>query len=96
MKLGQKAAVKATAFNVVGEGKITYISTLIGEQTRTATVRIELDNKDGRWRPGMFVNAKLVTEEIQVPVAIATDAIQTIMASRWYLAATENILKYVR
>jgi cobalt-zinc-cadmium efflux system membrane fusion protein len=78
VKVGQKAVVNATAFNVVGKGEITYISTLIGEQTRTATARIELDNKDGRWRPGMFVNAKLVTEEIQVPVAIRADAIQTI------------------
>ena len=78
VKIGQKASINATAFNVVGEGEVTYISTLIGEQTRTATVRIELDNKDGKWRPGMFVNAKLVTKEIQVPVAITTDAIQTI------------------
>ena len=78
VKVGQKVVVKATAFNVVGEGKITYISTLIGEQTRTATVRVELDNKDGRWRPGMFINAELVTEEIQVPVAVSMDAIQTI------------------
>lgn len=78
VKVGQKVVVKATAFNVVGEGKITYISTLIGEQTRTATVRVELDNKDGRWRPGMFINAELVTEEIQVPVAVSMDAIQAI------------------
>ncbi|MEE8253998.1 MAG: efflux RND transporter periplasmic adaptor subunit, partial [Nitrosomonadaceae bacterium] len=77
IKVGQNAVVKATSFNVVGKGKITYISTLIGKQTRTATVRIELDNKDGRWRPGMFVNAELVTKEIQVPVAITMDAIQT-------------------
>jgi len=78
IKVGQNAVVKATSFNVVGKGKITYITTLIGKQTRTATVRIELDNKDGRWRPGMFVNAELVTEEIQVPVAITIDAIQTV------------------
>jgi len=77
IKVGQNAVVKATSFNVVGKGKITYISTLIGKQTRTATVRVELDNKDGRWRPGMFVNAELVTKEIQVPVAITMDAIQT-------------------
>jgi len=78
VKVGQKAVVEATAFNVVGKGEITYISTLIGEQTRTATVRVELDNKDKKWRPGMFVNAKLVTEETQVPVAVSIDAIQTI------------------
>ena len=78
VKVGQMATVKATAFNVVGKGKVTYISTLIGEQTRTATVRIELDNKDGKWRPGMFINAKLITEKIQVPVAVSIKAIQAI------------------
>ncbi len=78
IKVGQKVLVNATAFNVEGEGEITYISTLIGKKTRTATVRVELDNKDGKWRPGMFINAKLATEEIQVPVAVSMDAIQTI------------------
>lgn len=78
VKVGQTASISATAFNVTGEGEVTYISTLIGEQTRTATIRIELDNKEGKWRPGMFVNAKLVTKEIQVPVAITMDALQTI------------------
>lgn len=78
IKVGQKVLINATAFNIEGEGEITYISTLIGEKTRTATARVELDNKDGKWRPGMFVNAELVTEEIQVPVAVSMDAIQTI------------------
>lgn len=78
IKVGQKVLVNATAFNVEGEGEITYISTLIGEKTRTATARVELDNKDRKWRPGMFVNAKLVTKESKVPVAIKMDAIQTI------------------
>jgi cobalt-zinc-cadmium efflux system membrane fusion protein len=78
IKVGQKVLVNATAFNVEGEGEITYISTLIGERTRTATVRVELDNKDEKWRPGMFVNAELATEETQVPVAVSIDAIQTI------------------
>ena len=55
-----------------------YITTLIGGQTRTATARVELDNKDGKWRPGMFVNAEMATEETPVPVAVSADAIQTI------------------
>ena len=78
IKIGQKVLVNATAFNVEGEGEITYISTLIGERTRTATVRVELDNKDEKWRPGMFVNAELATEETQVPVSVSMDSIQTI------------------
>jgi len=75
---GQKVAVKATASDIESQGTVTYISTLIGGQTRTATARVELDNKDGHWRPGMFVNAELVAEEIKVPVAVAAGAIQTL------------------
>jgi cobalt-zinc-cadmium efflux system membrane fusion protein len=75
---GQKVAVKATAYDVESEGIVTYISTLIGGQTRTATARVELDNQAGKWRPGMFVNAELVAEEIQVPVAVSVAAIQTL------------------
>jgi cobalt-zinc-cadmium efflux system membrane fusion protein len=75
---GQKVAVKATAYDVESEGTITYISTLIGGQTRTATARVELENHEGKWRPGMFVNAELVAEEIQVPVAVSMAALQTL------------------
>ncbi|MDV6348435.1 efflux RND transporter periplasmic adaptor subunit [Nitrosomonas sp. Is35] len=77
VRVGQKALVKATAFDVEGEGAVTYITTLIGGQTRTATARVILDNKDGRWHPGMFVNIELVSDEIEVPVAVSAQAIQT-------------------
>ncbi|GKS70303.1 membrane fusion protein, cobalt-zinc-cadmium efflux system [Nitrosomonas sp. PY1] len=75
--VNQKAKVKATASNIESEGTVTYISTLIGGQTRTATARVELDNTDNKWRPGMFVNVELVSEEIKVPVAVSASAIQT-------------------
>ena len=78
LKLGEKATVRATAIDVEGEGVVSYISTLIGAQTRSATARIVLDNKDGRWRPGMFATAELIAEEIPVPVAVSVDAIQTL------------------
>jgi len=78
LKLGQKATVRATAIDAEGEGTISYISALMGAQTRSATARVVLENKDGRWRPGMFVTAELAIEEIQVPVAVSVDAIQTL------------------
>ena len=78
VRIGQKVMVKATASEVESEGMVTYISTLIGGQTRTATARVELDNKDGRWRPGMFITAELAAEETEVPVAVAMSALQTI------------------
>lgn len=77
-RLGQKATVRATAIDVEGAGEVSYISALIGVQTRSATARVVLDNEDGHWLPGMFVTAELVTEEIEVPVAVSVDAIQTL------------------
>ncbi|AKH37490.1 MULTISPECIES: efflux RND transporter periplasmic adaptor subunit [Nitrosomonas] len=77
VKVGQEARIKATAFDLEGEGTVTYITTLIGGPTRAATARVELDNLAERWRPGMFVTAELVAEEIQVPVAVLVEAIQT-------------------
>lgn len=78
VKVGQLATIKATAYDVEGEGVVTYVTTLIGGPTRAATARVELNNFDERWRPGMFVNAELVAEEIQVPVAVLVEAIQTL------------------
>jgi len=78
IKVGQKASIKATAFDVEGSGIVSYISPLIGGQTRTATARVVLDNQDGRWHPGMFVNVELISEENEVPIAVSTEALQTL------------------
>jgi len=42
------------------KGKITYISDLIDEKTRTAKVRVEVPNPRRRLKPGMFAEAKIV------------------------------------
>lgn len=39
------------------EGRITFIDPYIHEHTRTAKVRVNVDNLDGRLKPGMFVRA---------------------------------------
>ena len=77
IRIGQKVTVQATASDIHSDGVVTYISTLIGGQTRTATARVELGNQTGLWRPGMFVNAELVAEEIRVPAAVALSSLQT-------------------
>ncbi|MCC2681851.1 MAG: Secretion protein HlyD [Nitrosospira multiformis] len=78
VKVGQKATVRAMASDLEGEGVVIYITTLIGGQTRTATARLALQNKEGKWRPGMFVTAEMVAAEIPVPVAVSADALQTL------------------
>lgn len=78
VKNGQKATVKAVDFNAEAAGTISYLGSVVGEQTRTANARLVLPNPKGIWRPGLPVNVSLVTDEFQVPVAVVSDAVQTL------------------
>lgn len=76
--VGQRAIIRANAYDLMREGEVTYVTTLLDEQTRTAVARVQLDNQDEQWRPGMFVKADLQTEAAKVPVAVSLEAIQTL------------------
>lgn len=78
VKAGQKATVKAAAFESQSSGTVSYVGALIGEQTRTAKAHIVLSNPKGVWRPGLPVNIELVAGEVEVPVAVSAEAIQTV------------------
>ncbi|MDO8369596.1 MAG: efflux RND transporter periplasmic adaptor subunit [Candidatus Nitrotoga sp.] len=78
VKIGQKATVKSTSFELQSSGSVEHLGALLGEQTRTAEAHIILPNPKGIWRPGMPVNIELVADEIEVPVAVSADAIQTV------------------
>lgn len=77
VKLGQKVMVRVSALNAQAEGRVSYVGSLIGEQTRSAKARVTLPNPDRSWRPGLFVTVDLVQDETKVPVAVSVDAIQT-------------------
>ena len=78
VRVGEKVTIKATAFDASATGTVAFVGSLIGEQTRTAKARVVLDNPNGAWRPGLFVNVEVVADEATVPVTIATDAVQTV------------------
>ena len=78
VRIGQTASIKATAFAAETTGKVTYVGALVGEQTRAAKARVVLPNPQNLWRPGMQVNVDLVAGTVVVPVAVASQAIQTL------------------
>jgi membrane fusion protein, heavy metal efflux system len=49
------------------DGGVSFISADLNEATRTAQVRIEVDNPDGRLRPGMFAQAEILQKAPVVP-----------------------------
>jgi cobalt-zinc-cadmium efflux system membrane fusion protein len=78
VKLGQKVTVKASALNAEATGTISYVGSLVGEQTRSAKARVTLKNPEQSWRPGLFVTIDVVQGEAEVPVAVSVDALQTL------------------
>ncbi len=77
VRLGQKVTVRSKELGLEATGKVSYLGPLIGEQTRAAAAHVDIPNPKGLWRPGLFVTVELVQEEMLVPVAVLTDAIQT-------------------
>jgi cobalt-zinc-cadmium efflux system membrane fusion protein len=78
VRVGVKAIVRATAFDAKATGSIAYVGSLLGEQTRTAKARVALANPEMAWRPGLFVNVEIVSDEKEAAVAVTTDAVQTV------------------
>ncbi|HKQ24884.1 MAG TPA: efflux RND transporter periplasmic adaptor subunit [Burkholderiales bacterium] len=77
VKIGQKVTVRATGLDAEAAGRVSYVGSLVGEQTRSAKARVTLQNPNRSWRPGLFVTVELVQSEAEVPVAVAVEAIQT-------------------
>jgi cobalt-zinc-cadmium efflux system membrane fusion protein len=78
MRVGAKVLVRATAFDAKATGTVAFLGALVGEQTRMARARILLANPQGTWRPGLFVSIEVNAANLQVPVAVETEAVQTL------------------
>lgn len=67
------------------EGKVSFISADLNEGTRTAQIRVEVDNAKGLLRPGMFAQAEIIGADTSADggkstavLAVPESAIQTI------------------
>ncbi|UOD29238.1 efflux RND transporter periplasmic adaptor subunit [Massilia violaceinigra] len=76
IRQGQNATVRAA--DTSASGTISYVSTLVGEQTRAARARVVLPNTKGVWRPGLPVTVDVVAAEVTVPVAVLLEAVQNV------------------
>lgn len=58
--VGAKATVTVSAYpDRRFEGTVTYVSSILDKDTRTAMARIEVPNQDGALKPGLFANAAI-------------------------------------
>lgn len=73
--LGQKVLFKDGP--KTKRAKLSYLSSIIDEKTRTVTGRVVIPNKKRDLRPGGYVTVELVLDERKVPVAVEPEAIQS-------------------
>lgn len=78
IKIGQTAEISSGLNQPESYGTISYISPILDEATRTATTRVKLDNYSGKWKPGMFVTANVVTSNKKLPLVIDKSALHII------------------
>lgn len=78
INVGQTAHLRAEGFAHEATGKVSYISPVIAEATRTATARVLVPNAERRWKPGTFVTARIVLGAEPVRTLVPNDAIQTV------------------
>jgi RND family efflux transporter MFP subunit len=77
--VGSEATLTTPAYpTLMLRGRITYIDPRVDPQTRTAKVRVEVPNAEGRLRLGMYVALAFTTPSGERTVVIPRAAVQTI------------------
>jgi len=78
VKVGQKTKFSVIAYsNESFHGKVVRIANEVEKESRTLEARIEVDNGDGRLKPGMFTDVEITTDVLQNVLIIPDAALQT-------------------
>jgi len=72
----------------VFEGQVSFIEPMIDERTRTAVVRVAVDNSDGRLKPGMFASAVVRPRMVENGAVVSDE-----LAGRWVSPMHPTIVK---
>lgn len=75
VKEGQKVSIDAMAYpGNVFRGQITALTPVVNAESRSVRARAEVDDKEGKLKPEMFVNAKIMID-LGVKLAVPEEAV---------------------
>lgn len=97
VRIGNDATVTSDAFpGLVLSGKVAYIAPDLRAETRTAQVRVEVPNRDGQLRFGMFVHVDVAVPASSSGASVPAEAVQTIGARHFvYIAPPGRSGEYI-
>ncbi|HVZ64186.1 MAG TPA: efflux RND transporter periplasmic adaptor subunit [Opitutaceae bacterium] len=79
VQLGQEASFTALAYpGETFHGNVVLLGNRIETESRTLEVRIEVNNADGRLKPGMFADVEIATTAVKDVLVISDQALQTL------------------
>jgi membrane fusion protein, heavy metal efflux system len=82
--LGDSSEIRLNAFpDRVFQGKIADISRVLDPNTRSAKVRIVLNNPEGIFRPGMFAVATFRSRKLQERLVLPSTAVMRLQDKDW-------------
>lgn len=89
LRYGQPVSFKVESFgDEVFAGQIAFISPVLDEKTRTVRIRVNVDNTDGRLRPGMFARGT-----VQSRISSGEKVVSSELAGKWISPMHPEIIK---
>ncbi|MBX9787518.1 MAG: efflux RND transporter periplasmic adaptor subunit [Pirellulales bacterium] len=76
--IGQKVILSVASCASIPEGTLVFLSPVTDEKTQSRIARVHFRSPDSCLSPGIFVDAKIITEATQVPLVVQADALQQI------------------
>ena len=72
----QKVFISLDAATPEIQGAVHYVASRIDKDTRTALARVVLENPSHALRPGLFITARLVTDNVKADIVVEKDSLQ--------------------
>lgn len=92
--VGQAAKITLNAYEGESfDGKVGYVSPVLDPDTRTAKVRIAIDNSSGRFRPGMFAKVIFSGKAHQALVVPASALVQSGFNTRVFVEKSPGLFE---
>jgi cobalt-zinc-cadmium efflux system membrane fusion protein len=77
VRKGQDVMISSRHMPVTA-GVISYVEPVLNKKTRTALTRVVLDNSSGQLRPGTFVTAQVLIDDLDSKLVVDKDVIENI------------------
>jgi len=89
VRYGQEVTFTVNAYpGEVFKGKISFMDPILDTKSRTVKARVNVDNSDGRLKPGMFVTAI-----VNPKVAAGGKVMDSVLAGKWICSMHPEIIK---